>query len=134
MLNLIELYPLPAEKDFPHDFTGWIHTPQGISELRLFFSPTEHQGADQSLHSCCVLCQCVFCTTKKENPDCSKPCCTHHHLPLNPSLRKAFVPTVSHSQHGLVSPKPKAGTSTSPYSEPRELSLPCILPPLSHMS
>lgn len=36
-------------------------------------------------------------------------------------------------QHGLM-PKPTAGTTTTPYSEASKLSLPHILPPLSHLS
>lgn len=90
------LYPLPVEEDFPQAFCRMDPYPTGDIWAQAFFSPTEHQDADQSLpdihSSCCIICQCVFCTTKKENPDCRNTCCTHHHLPLNPAMRKAFVP------------------------------------------
>lgn len=108
MLDLNKLYPLPIEEDFPRAFCRMDPHPTGDILSQGFFSPTKHQGADHSLpdihSSCWVICQCVFCTTKKEKtllhtPSPSSESCYEERLCAHCVTVPAWAATQTHSWH-----------------------------------
>lgn len=105
-----------------------------------FLFPTEHQGADQSTPDtyigCCNICQFMFCTIRKENPDFSNTDCTVH-TPWTPLRGMPFLPQETNCRSSSMAcyPNPQLMLPPlAPYSVASKLLLPCIFPPLSDLS